>query len=291
MTLTDQNISRAVPFVFVILWSSAFVATRAGLPDISPLLFLTLRFAIAAVVLISVAALFPIEGIGKDGGLSHLVVAGVLMNALYLSGVYLALKHIPASTMALIGSLHPLLTAIAAGPMLGERLRAVQWIGLALGIVGVVIVLGLEFRRPSDLVGPALGFSGVISLVLGTLYYRKYCREIPLRGANTVQLASAAVVCAVLTLLGEDASVTWTPSTVGTLFYLALVVSLGAPVMLMFMLRHGKAGKVASNFYLTPGITALLGWLFLGEVLEPRALLGLAVTSVGVWLAYREEAM
>jgi len=278
---------RLTPILFVALWSSAFVATRAGLAGVSPLAFLTARFALAAVVLVALAAFLRTDWAALSGVWPHLAVNGVLINALYLSGAYLALERIDAATMALIGALHPLITAVLARFMLGERLRPIQKLGFALGIGGVALVVGPRASAPGELLGPLAGFLGVCSLAFGTVHYRKYCRGVPLRIANTVQLATAAATCAALTLAVEDVVWTWSTPTLASLLYLALAVSLGAPVLLMLMLRHGEAGKVASNFYLTPGITAAMGWAFLGEALRPMALVGLAATSLGVWLAYR----
>ncbi len=243
---------RLAPLVFVGLWSSAFIAVRAGLPDVSPLFFLATRFALATLALLAIAVVIRIDWAKIRAGWLHLVIAGVLMNALYLSGAYLALQHLLAATMALIGALHPMMTALLAGAFLGERLRPVQWLGLGLGMTGVALVVGVEAARPQDLIGAALGIGGVCALALGTVYYRKFCREAPLRAANTVQLGAAAIVCALFTASFEQVHASWTPAAVGTLLYLALVVSLGAMVLLMFMLRSGNAGKVASNFYLIP---------------------------------------
>ncbi len=283
--LANSSWLRIVPFLFVMLWSSAFVATRAGLADVSPLAFLTARFTLAAAVMVAVAALVRAGLTAPSPAWLHLGVAGVLINAFYLSGVYLALDHINAATMALIGALHPLMTALLARPMLGERLGLIQWFGLGLGVCGVVLVVGIQVTRPADMIGPLYGFLGVCSLALGTVYYRKYCRKISLWTANTIQLIVAALTCALLMAAVERVSFVVTAEAVTTLLYLALIVSLGAPVLLMLMLRHGKAGKVASYFYLTPGITAVMAWTFLGEALSPMILVGFAITSLGVWLA------
>ncbi len=282
-------LQRIAPLLFVGLWSSAFIAIRGGLPDVSPLFFLSARFMLAAVALLAVAAILRTDWASLRKGWAHLVVVGILMNAIYLSGAYLALEHLQAATMALIGALHPVITALLAGPILGERLRPIQWLGLALGIAGVVIVVGIEAAELSDLIGALLGGGGVTALALGTVYYRRFCRQIPLRAANTVQLGSAAIACTLLTAGFEQVHASWTPALVGTLLYLALIVSLGAMVLLMFMLRTGNAGKVASNFYLTPGLTAILGWLVLDETFEIAAVAGLLVASLGVWLAHHER--
>jgi drug/metabolite transporter (DMT)-like permease len=287
--VANQVLLRVAPILFILLWSSAFIAGRVGLTGASPLAYLTARFGLAALVLIGVAMVVRTHWALLRGAGPHLVVAGVLMNALYLSGGYLALKEINAATVALIGAMHPLITAALARPFLGERLGAMQWLGLGLGMAGVTIVVGGGVGHPADLVAPTLAFLGVCSLAVGTIYYRKYCRDVPLRLANTVQLTAAAVTCAALTVAVEEVRWEWSAQVVTMLLYLTVVISLGAQVLFMFMLRHGKAGMVASNFYLTPGVTAVMGWLLLDESLRPAAIAGLAVASLGVWLAQRGE--
>lgn len=281
------SLTRAAPFLFVCLWSSAFVAIRAGLPDVSPLLFLTARFALAAVALIAIVSIVAQPWRELRGRWHHLIFSGVLMNAFYLSAAYSAMQQINAATMALIGALHPLATAFLAHPLLGERMRAIQWLGLALGVLGVALAVGADAAAPTEAMSALLAGAGVICLALGTVHFRKHCRDTGLVMANTVQMIAACAACTVLTGLFEEVTVSWTPTLLLTLPYLAWVVSLGAMALLMLMLRTGEAGRVASNFYLTPGVTAILGWLVLGESLGPTALAGFAVACLGVWLAQR----
>ncbi len=280
-------IAIATPLAFVVLWSSAFVAIRAGLPDVTPLYFLTLRFAIAAAVLFIVSLFLGIRWPVIAANWRDLAVAGGLINAVYLSCAYLALVQLHAATMALIGALHPVITALIAAVAIRERLSPAQWVGLGLGIVGVAIVVEKHVAKPAGMAGVLFGTGGVVALALGTVIYRARCREVPLREANLVQLSCAFLLCGLFTLAFEDVSATWTPTSVLTLLYLGVVVSLGATALLMVMLRHGAAGKVASNFYLTPGMTAILGFLLLGEPLTWQVVLGFAVASFGVWLANR----
>jgi len=281
---------RAAALLFVLLWSSAFVATRAGLPDASPLLFLTLRFALASAVLLLVLRLLGVDLRPLRRHAGHLAIAGTLINGAYLAGAYLAMTRVNAATMALIGALHPLFTAVLAWPLLAERVGRLQLFGLALGLCGVVVVVAEDVTRPGDLGVALLGLGGVVALALGTIHYRRHCREVPIHLANLLQLAAAAIFCGVLTLTVETPRFAATPTALASLLYLALVVSLGAQVLLMLLLRHGAASKVASNFYLTPGTTAVIGWLVLGEAMAPAALAGLAISSLGVWLAQRPAA-
>lgn len=276
-----------VPLAFVLLWSSAFIAARAGLPDASPVLFLAIRFAIAAVILGACLALWGRRESLRGLPVGHLVIAGVMINGLYLSGGFIALETITAATMALIGAFHPLLTAVLGDRLLGERMRPVQWVGLLIGLGGVLLVVWPGSQASGDARGLLFAVGGVVCLALGTIYHRRHCRDAPLLPSNAVQQGAAALFCLSAALLWEDLELIPTPTFLVALLYLAVVVSIGAMALFFFMLRHGTAGRVASNFYLTPGMTAVLGWLILGEGLEWRAILGLAVASLGVWLANR----
>lgn len=286
-------LAACAPFVFILLWSGAFVAVRAGLPDVTPLWFLTARFAIAAAVLMSISLLW--RSVRSDWASlrhswPHFAVAGTLLNGGYLSGAYLALTELSGATMALLGALHPLLTALLSGPLLGDRFRLLQWLGFVLGTIGVAIVVGVNVIDFGHTGSIALGASAILCLVAGTLYYSRFCRTGGLVAANSIQLTSSALFCAVLTLLFEDARADWTPTALLTLAYLAFAVSLGGMALYLFMLKHGTAGKVSANFYLIPGITALMGWTILGETLTLHALVGFAVAMLGLWLVQGRDA-
>ncbi len=273
------------PLVFICLWSGAFIAVRAGLPDASPLYFLAIRFAIASTLLIAVLSLWQ-PGRWRDlrGKWGVTILAGVLMNGGYLSAAYIAMTEITGATMALAGSLQPVLVAALSGPLLGDRFRPAQWLGFALGTAGVGLVAGVNVLQLDTGPGMAWAMGSVSCMVVGTLIFSRYSRGVPAVHANAVQLLSGAVFCSVLTVLFEDAHVTWTPASIGTLLYLIFGVSLGGMGLYLFMLNRGAAGKVAANFYLTPGLTAIFGFVLLGETLPPTALAGFAMAMLGIWL-------
>lgn len=287
LTTLLARLAALAPFLFIFLWSMAFVAVRAGLPDVSPLYFLGVRFALASAILIAAVIVMDTDWRALRGRWHHFVIAGVLINAFYLSAGYLAMTTIPGASLALLGSLHPLLTALLAGPLLGERLKWWQWLGLGFGTAGVALVVGLDTGDLGRMSGMAWGVVAAICLTAGTLYYSRYCRQVGLTLANTVQLSAAAMVTLALAFAFEDIRADWTPTALVTLGFLAIGVSLGGMGLLLFMLRTGTAGKVSANFYLTPGATAVLGWAILGEALTAPAIAGFAVASFGVWLVNR----
>lgn len=287
MSAALNILPRVAPLAFILLWSMAFVAVRAGLPDVSPLFFLAVRFALATAILLAIAALWRLDWTGFGRAWRHFVVAGVLINALYLSAGYLAMTEINGATLALIGALHPLFTALLSGPLLGERFRARQWLGVACGIAGVALVVGIDIDDFAQRAGMAWGLGAVVCLSAGTLYYSRYCRGLGLVQANAIQLAAATAVTATFALAFEDIRADWTPTALVTLGFLVAGVSLGGMALLLYMLKTGTAGRVAAHFYLTPGTAAVLGWAILGEALSPLALLGFAIASIGVWLVHR----
>jgi drug/metabolite transporter (DMT)-like permease len=274
------------PLLFVFLWSGAFIAVRAGIPDVSPIAFLAARFSLAALILLPITFIA-----GSFGGWRevrrlwpHLAISGILINGAYLSAAYWAMIDISAATMALIGSLQPLLTAFLSGPLLGDRFRLIQWIGFSLGTAGVAIVAGLNIVDLGNTEGVLWGVGSSVCFVAGTLYFARYCKASALLTSNCIQLAAAAGFCWLIVLGFEDVHVSITPASLWSFLYLTFGVSLGGMGLYLFMLKSGTAGKVTANFYVTPGLTAILGWLILGEALSTNALIGFALAMAGLWL-------
>jgi len=279
------------PLAFVVLWSSAFIAARAGLLYASAILFLGLRFSIAASLLLIIILIWRQPGQWADLPFHHFVVSGVLINGIYLSGAYIALETISAATMALIGAFHPIVTTMLGARFLKEKIGTLQWLGLTIGLAGVILVVGPNSATEEEWRGLLFGAGGVLGLAVGTVYHRRFCRSLPIVPTNALQLSAAAVFCMLVAPVADGLEFTLSATLVVTLLYLAGVVSIGAMALLILMLRHGTAGQVASNFYLTPGITAVMGWLVLNERLDANGLVGLALASVGVWLTNRRQGI
>jgi drug/metabolite transporter (DMT)-like permease len=281
---------RLAPFGFVLLWASSFIASRVGLRFLSPMLFVTVRLVLAAAVLVGVMVALRRPWRVPAGRLVHLAVAGVLTNAVLLLTAHYAMVHVGAAQIALVQTLNPLLTALLAWPLLGERLRLLQWLGLLLGAAGVVLVVGLAAARsPVELNGLLLTAGGVASLCAGTLYFGRFCRGIPILEGTTAQLLAAAVACVVATAVFETPHAVWTWPAIGAVAWNAGAVSLGAMALYYLMLARGTAARATANFYLVPGTAALMAWALLDERLSPLTVVGLVVSSVGCWLVTRRE--
>ena len=279
-----------LPALFVLLWSTGFIGARLGMPHAEPMTFLALRFALTAVVLALAALATRAPWPGRAADLGHLAVAGVLMHGVYLGGVFVAIRlGLEAGLSALIVSLQPLLVAAAAGLFLGERVPARAWLGLALGLAGVTLILARKLGG-----GPGGSFWGVLAclaalvgITVGTLYQKRFCTGHDLRTGNLVQFVAATAFCSALALRFETMRVDWTPGLLFALFWLVVVLSLGAISLLYLLLRRGAASRVASLFFLTPPTTALIAWPLFDERLGLVELSGMAVAVLGVALVNR----
>jgi drug/metabolite transporter (DMT)-like permease len=293
MTALDRravDLAAYMPGVFVLIWSTGFVVARFGMPHAPPMRFLAWRFALSAVafavwVLLSRAA-WPK---GRRQWL-HLAVVGVLMHAAYLGGVWSAVKlGIGAGTTALIVGLQPVLTALWVSASGQEhRIAARQWLGLGLGLAGLVLVvwdkLGHGEVTAHNL---ALCLMALLAITIGTLYQKRFVAPCDVRSASLVQLLAAFVVVLPLALL-ETEPIDATPALLGAMAWSVLVLTLGGSSLLYLMVQRGAATRVTSLMYLVPPCTALLAWLLFDELLTALVLAGLALTALGVGLVVRE---
>ena len=278
-----------LPGGFVMLWSTGFIGARLGLPHIEPLTFLALRLLIAAALLSAIAALTRAPWPKTPRAIAHTAIAGLLVHAAYLGGVYWAIdRGQAAGVTAIMVALQPLLTATLAGPLLHERVGRWQWLGLMLGFfgVGLVITSRLEGGQISatSLSATAIALMGI---TLGTLYQKRFCPLSDLRTGGSIQYLVSALVLSVLALLTESQVINWTGELIFAFAWLVLVLSLGAVGLLFALIRHGAAARVASLFYLAPPLTVMMAWLLFDEQLSAMALVGLGVVVVGVALVQR----
>jgi len=224
--------------------------------------------------------------------LAHVAVAGILMQAGYLGGVFCSINlGMSAGVSALIVGIQPILTAFASAPLFGERLRAQQWLGLVMGFGGVILVVlgrsALSGITPATL---ALSVLALVSVTAGTLYQKRYCGTVDLRAGSVIQFSAAGLVLLPLALAFETLQVRWTGEFVLTLVWLVFVLSIGAISLLYVLIRKGAATTVASFFYLVPPCTAVLAYLMFNETLSTMAMAGMALAAIGVALVvYRRQ--
>jgi drug/metabolite transporter (DMT)-like permease len=287
MRLTRLAIASA-PMLFVLLWSTGFIGARYGLPYIEPMTFLALRMGIVVALLLLIALIWRARWPSAREG-AHSVVVGLLVHGLYLGGVFIAIHEgVPVGISALMPGLQPLLTSTIANRFLGERVRPLQWAGLALGLIGVLLVL---HDRSIVLAGSPLGWAAslasLLGITLGTLYQKRFCGAVDWRTGNLIQYAAATLWFAILAFLFETRVINWSGELVFALVWLVLVLSIAAVALMYWLLRRSAATGFASLFYLVPAVTALLAFLLFGEKLDALSIFGMGIAAAGVVLANR----
>ncbi|MBA2780113.1 DMT family transporter [Billgrantia kenyensis] len=295
-TRLDAALLASMPVLFVALWSTGFIGAKFGLPHAEPFTFLFIRFVLTLALLVPLVKLMA-SGWPTGWRLKgHIAVSGLLVHGAYLGGVFYGIYlGMPAGLTALLVGLQPLLTATLAGPLLGERISATQWLGLALGLAGITLVLGSKLD-PGAMLFQGFGLDALAcvlvalaGITLGTLYQKRFCTGMPLLSGTVVQYLAAGVVLGLGALLLEERSIEWTGTFILTMAWLVLVLSIAAILLLMALIRRGEASRVASLFYLVPPVTALQAWWLFDERLPLAALVGMAITIAGVVLAVRGQ--
>ncbi|HEV2608844.1 MAG TPA: DMT family transporter [Noviherbaspirillum sp.] len=282
----------AMPYLFVLIWSTGFVVAKFGLPYAPPLTFLLLRFISVLVVLLPIVLLMRAPW--PVGRMRHIAVAGILVQAGYLAGVWCAIKiGMPAGLSALIVGLQPVLTAFAA-PLVGESVRGRQWVGLLFGLCGV----GLVVANKITLIGLSiesimLCVMALLSITVGTLYQKRYCASFDLRTGTVIQFAASILVLLPFAVALEGFgpaldTVQWTPSFIGALLWSVLALSIGAIFLLFALIRKSAATKVTSLLYLTPPTTAVMAWMMFGEAFSIIGMAGMVLAVIGVALVVKK---
>jgi drug/metabolite transporter (DMT)-like permease len=275
--------ARAAPAIFVVLWSTGFVATKYVLRDAEPLTYLAVRMAVV-VALMAVIVVVARPPWPDRSGVVHSVVAGILVHGFYLGGTAVAIAHsVPAGLSALIPGLQPILTSTLANRWLGERVTPLQWSGLLLGLAGVVLIL--HGRPMSGEAGWGWLASGVslISITLGTLYQRRYSGGIDWRTGNLIQYVAVLIFFGAAAGIFETGVVHWTSEFVLAVIWLAVVLSIGSIGLLYWLIRR----SVASLFYLVPAVTAAMAYVLFGERLDAIAIVGMTACAAAVFLVNR----
>jgi drug/metabolite transporter (DMT)-like permease len=285
-------VTRAAPVLFVVLWSAGFTFVSLGLEDSEPLTFLALRYVMVVALLAPLFAVMRPPLPGTQAEWRHLVVTGLILQALYFGLLYGALAlDVPAGTAALIVSLQPILVALLAPRFAGEHVDARRWAGLALGLAGAAEVIlarqGVERASAGALL---CTLAALIAITAGTLYENRFGSEQHPVTANLVQYAVALAVVGPAAALFESLHVAWTSSLVISLIYLVLANSLLSVTLLLTMLRRGEAARVSALFFLVPPLAALIAYVILGEDLPAAAWPGMVVAAVGVALATRSRS-
>ncbi|MGX8011760.1 DMT family transporter [Mesorhizobium sp. ORM8.1] len=288
-----QSIKRFIPASFVVLWATGFIGARYAMPWAEPFTFLAIRFVLAAIILAGLTVLLGSRRSTRAEAL-HATIAGMLMHGVYLGAVFWAIhRGMPAGLSALIVGLQPLITAVLAGKFLGEAILPRHWAGLAVGLIGVIIVLWPKLGAMGGGVTPATLIASLISVLgmsAGTIWQKRYASGGDLVSATMWQYVGGSALMILGSLAFETRAVTINGELIFAFAWLVLVLSIGAIFLLMVMIRDGEMSKVASLFYLVPAVTAVIAWALFGEQLDALQIAGMAIATLGVGLATARPA-
>jgi drug/metabolite transporter (DMT)-like permease len=282
------TLERFAPALFVLLWSTGFVGAKYGLPYADPFIFLSVRILIAAILLFALARILNMPvGIGRQA-VARSGLIGFFLHACYLGGVFYAIAQgLPAGVAAVVTSLQPVLVSVFAVKVLGEQLRRSQIVGLATGLVGVVLVLGPSIN--AQIPTPAL--IAILIALMGsttaTLLQKKLGADIPLISGTAYQYLFSGCVLGLIALATQETSITWSSRFTAAFIWLIVILSVGAILLLLWLLNTGSAAKVSSLFYLVPPATAVEAFFLFGEKVNTQGFLGIGITALGVWLVMR----
>ena len=283
-----MTLERLAPALFVLLWSSGFVTAKYGLPYADPFIFLSVRILIAAILLFILARLLkmPIR-IGRVA-IARSSLIGFFLHACYLGGVFYSIAQgLPAGVAAVVTSLQPVLVSIVAVKVLGEQLRIRQVAGLLIGFVGVVLVLGpsIDAQIPSAAIMAIL--VALIGSTTATLLQKKLGADIPLVSGTAYQYLFSGCILGIIAVTTQETTIIWTLRFTIAFIWLILVLSVGAILLLLWLLNSGSAAKVSSLLYLVPPVAAVEAFFLFGEKVNTQGFLGIGVTALGVWLVMR----
>jgi len=275
-----------MPLIFVTLYGSGFVGAKLGLPYAAPLPFLAWRFVIAAGLLTLIALFLNAPWPQKAREVTHLAVAGLLTTATFSAGTFITIYlGVSPAISALIIALQPILVALGAGPILGEKITLRKYGGFLLGLIGVVLVVSHKVTfNHAHVVGVLSSVIALFGLTAGNLYQKRFCSEMNIFTGGVVQVLIAGIAMFVLGFIFESMHVQWTGQFIFALTWMTVVVSIGALSILYLLIRHQEANQVASIFYLVPVSATILSFLLFKDTIDLIAIIGIIITAFGVVL-------
>ena len=281
---------RIFPFIFIILWSSAFVTTKPIIDNSDPFAALAFRFFFVALGFLIFVIYTKQKIVASRKNLLQSIFSGVLFHGVYLGGVFYSVSiGMPTGITALIVTLQPILTNALAGKFLNEKVSFKQWIGIALGFVGATLVLGFDIGSKLPVIGVVSSFIALLAITSSTLWQKKISNNLPLSVSNMYQAIGGCLFHIIIIFVFTDPYINFTPTFLIAMSHQILLVSFGAFTILMFLIKKNSASKTVSFFFLIPPTTAIIAWLFLGEILNNLDIIGFAIATLGVFIATRKN--
>ena len=278
------------PFIFIILWSSAFVTTKPIIDNSDPFAALAFRFFVVSFGFFVFSIYKKHKILTNHKNLLQSLLSGVLFHGVYLGGVFYSVSiGMPTGIAALIVTLQPILTNALAGKFLGEKVSIKQWVGVILGFIGAALVLGFDIGASLPTLGVIASFIALLAITTSTLWQKKISNNLPLSVSNMYQAIGGCLFHVIIIFIFTDLYINFTPTFLIAMSHQIFLVSFGAFTILMFLIKNNSASKTVSIFFLIPPTTAIMAWLFLNEVLTNLDLIGFAVATLGVYIATRNQ--
>ena len=277
------------PFIFILLWSSAFITTKPIIDNSDPFAALAFRFALVTLGFF----LFSISSNQKilvsKRNLFESFFSGVLFHGFYLGGVFYSISiGMPTAIAALIVTLQPVLTNALSGPILNEKVQPKQWVGVLLGFAGAGLVLGFDLGSKIPTAGLIATIIALLAITFSTLWQKKLSTNLPLSVSNMNQALGGVVFHIVIIILFAKPYIDFSTTFLIAMSHQIFLVSFGAFTILMLLIKRNSASKTVSIFFLIPPTSALMAWIFLNESLSNLDLLGFLIATIGVYIATRD---
>ena len=280
---------RIYPFIFILLWSSAFITTKPIVDNSDPFSALAFRFFFVALGFYVFSIYTKQKLIVNQKNLIESVFSGVLFHGFYLGGVFYSISiGMPTGIAALIVTLQPVLTNALSGPILGEKVNKKQWTGVLLGFLGAVLVLGLDVGSNIPILGLIATIIALVSITTSTIWQKKISNNLSLSVSNFYQAVGGCLFHILAILLISKPYISFTDTFLIAMSHQIFLVSFGAFTILMFLIKNNSASKTVSIFFLIPATSAFMAWLFLNETLTTLDIVGFVITTIGVYIATRD---
>ena len=280
---------RIYPFIFILLWSSAFITTKPIVDNSDPFSALAFRFFFVAVGFYFFSLLSKNSILVNRNNLIESVLSGVLFHGVYLGGVFYSISiGMPTGIAALIVTLQPILTNLLSGPILNEKVTFKQWTGAFLGFIGAALVLGLDLGEEIPTFGLIATIIALIAITTSTIWQKKLSNNLPLSVSNFYQAIGGCLFHLLLVIFFTRAFIDFNITFFVAMSHQIFLVSFGAFTILMFLIKKNSASKTVSIFFLIPATSALMAWFFLEESLTVTDLIGFLIASIGVYIATRD---
>ena len=277
------------PFIFIILWSSAFVTTKPIIDNSDPFAALAFRFSFVAIGFLLFSIYSKQKILIKRKNFIEFFLSGVLFHGFYLGGVFYSIsKGMPTGIAALIVTLQPILTNALSGSILNEKVTLKQWIGVLLGFVGATLVLGFDIGSKIPITGLVATIISLIAITSSTIWQKKLSNNLPLSVSNMYQAIGGATFHIIIIIFFAKPYIDFSQTFIIAMSHQIFLVSFGAFTILMYLIKNNSASKTVSIFFLIPATSAFMAWLFLSESLTNLDLIGFLITSIGVYIATRD---